>query len=56
MRRSKFLKISSIALLGGLVASMATAAETIKLGDMNAYTRLAAIAGPYKKGLDLGIK
>jgi branched-chain amino acid transport system substrate-binding protein len=56
MRRRNILKVGAMVLLGGIVGAQAGIAETIKLGDMNAYTRLAAIAGPYKKGLDLGIK
>ncbi|MBL6932297.1 MAG: ABC transporter substrate-binding protein [Rhodospirillales bacterium] len=56
MKRLEIIKFGAIALFGGLIGFPASAADTITIGDMNAYTRLAAIAGPYKKGLDLGIK
>lgn len=56
MKRRQIIKIGAMALLGGLAGSVANAADTITIGDMNAYTRLANVAGPYKQGLDLGIK
>ena len=56
MKRRQIIKIGAMALLGGLAGSVANAADTITIGDMNAYTRLANVAMPYKQGLDLGIK
>lgn len=38
------------------VASPATAADTIKIGEINHYKRLAAFAEPYKKGIELALK
>ena len=38
-----------------LVASSAFAADTIKIGEINHYKRMAAFAEPYKKGIELGL-
>ncbi len=39
------------------VTSMATyAADTIKIGEINHYKRMAAFAGPYKNGIELALE
>jgi len=38
------------------VASTATAADTIKIGEINHYKRMAAFAGPYKQGIELALE
>ena len=49
-------------LLGGLIAvvastaHMANAAETIKIGEINSYTRLPAFTEPYRKGWELAVE
>ena len=35
--------------------AMATA-DTIKIGEINHYKRMAAFAGPYKQGIELGLE
>ncbi|MEO1291356.1 MAG: ABC transporter substrate-binding protein [Pseudomonadota bacterium] len=40
---------------GGLAASHAGAAETIKIGEINSYTRLPAFTEPYKKGWEMAV-
>ena len=37
------------------VPGMATAADAIKIGEINHYKRMAAFAEPYKKGLEMGL-
>ena len=39
----------------GLSALSATAADPIKIGEINHYKRMAAFAEPYKKGIELGL-
>ena len=39
-----------------VVAGAASAAEPIKIGEINHYKRMAAFAGPYKKGIELGLE
>lgn len=46
--------------LGALLATAAfaltaSAADTIKIGEINHYKRMAAFANPYKNGIDLGL-
>ena len=41
------------ALSGLLLAQSAMAADTIKIGEINHYKRMAAFAEPYKKGIEL---
>ena len=56
MQRNTFLK--------GIVAAVALAAtpltafaqDTIKIGEINHYKRLAAFAGPYKLGIELAVE
>lgn len=38
-----------------LAAPAAIAADTIKIGEINHYKRMAAFAEPYKKGIELGL-
>lgn len=55
----KFLNTFALAVLGGalVIASVtASAADTIKIGEINHYKRLAAFAGPYKKGIELALE
>ncbi|WP_417208398.1 ABC transporter substrate-binding protein [Antarctobacter sp.] len=39
-----------------LAPAAATAQDTIKIGEINHYKRMAAFADPYKKGIELGLK
>jgi branched-chain amino acid transport system substrate-binding protein len=43
------------ALTVALSATAALAADTIKIGEINHYKRMAAFAEPYKKGIELGL-
>ena len=43
----------SATLATGLFAQTAMAADTIKIGEINHYKRMAAFAEPYKKGIEL---
>ena len=56
MNRNTFLK--SIIAAAALVALplTASAADTIKIGEINHYKRLAAFAGPYKQGIELAVE
>lgn len=56
MNRNTFLK-SMIA--GAALVAMpltAAAADTIKIGEINHYKRMAAFAGPYKQGIELAVE
>ena len=48
------LLVTTAALAMG-VAIRARAAEPIRLGDINSYTRMAAFTGPYLEGMQLGL-
>jgi len=50
--------LTGVALGAALALSAATAiaADTIKIGEINHYKRLAAFAGPYKKGIELALE
>ncbi len=39
-----------------LAPAAAMAQETIKIGEINHYKRMAAFADPYKKGIELALK
>ena len=39
----------------GLVSTTGIAADTIKIGEINHYKRMAAFAGPYKNGIELAL-
>ncbi len=60
MRRTRTLSALTsamaltVAMLGN-VSGTAIAADPIKIGEINHYKRLAAFAGPYKKGIELGL-
>ena len=56
MQRKTFLKamIASAALVTMPLASWAQ--DTIKIGEINHYKRMAAFAGPYKQGIELAIE
>jgi branched-chain amino acid transport system substrate-binding protein len=55
MNRNAFLK-SMAAVAALLVAPLAASAESIKIGEINHYKRMAAFAGPYKQGLELAVE
>lgn len=47
---------TAVTLASLLTASgSALAADSIKIGEINHYKRMAAFAGPYKKGIELGL-
>ncbi len=52
--RRHFLKLTVAAALG-LTAVAGQAADTIKIGEINHYKRMAAFAGPYKNGIELAL-
>ncbi|MBX2879298.1 MAG: ABC transporter substrate-binding protein [Granulosicoccus sp.] len=55
----KKLKTLALAMTGSaflFAAASAMAADPIKIGEINHYKRLAAFAGPYKKGIELALK
>ncbi len=56
MHRKTFLKglIASVALAA--LPVVAAAQDTIKIGEINHYKRLAAFAGPYKQGIELAVE
>ena len=56
MYRKTFLKV--LAAAAALVAAPLTAAaqDSIKIGEINHYKRMAAFAGPYKQGIELAIE
>ena len=56
MQRKTFLRamIASAALAAMPLATWAQ--DTIKIGEINHYKRLAAFAGPYKKGIELALE
>jgi branched-chain amino acid transport system substrate-binding protein len=50
------LIISTVALAAvGASSLSAVAADTIKIGEINHYKRMAAFAGPYKNGIELAL-
>ena len=50
--------LGSLAGAGALLATSlgASAAEPIKIGEINHYKRVAALTGPYKKGIELALE
>ena len=52
----RFLTSATAALAIGLGSIAASAADTIKIGDMNSYKRLPAFTLPYKNGVDLAVE
>ncbi len=56
MKRKTFLKSLVGAAAIAAVGLPAFAQETIKIGEINHYKRLAAFAGPYKLGIELALE
>ena len=56
MRANRRSLLAVAALLAAAGSGVATAADTIKIGDINSYTRLPAHTEPYKKGALLAIE
>jgi branched-chain amino acid transport system substrate-binding protein len=56
MKRKTFLKSFLGAAAIAAVGLPAFAQETIKIGEINHYKRLAAFAGPYKLGIEMAIE
>lgn len=56
MRIAKFVAGMAAGLFLTTGAVPVEAADSIKIGDMNSYTRLPAFTVPYKKGLDLAVE
>ena len=59
LRRRRFAKLLTLTgLMAGLALPLTTlsAAEPIKIGDLNSYTRLPAFSLPYKKGWELALE
>ncbi len=52
--RKTSIGIAMVAMMG-LFSGVAQAAETIKVGEINHYKRMAAFANPYKDGINLGL-
>jgi branched-chain amino acid transport system substrate-binding protein len=53
--RRTFLTAAAAAIAASAFASSAQAAETIKIGEINSYTRLPAFTQPYKNGWELAV-
>lgn len=51
---SRFLSVA-VMISVGLASVAATAADTIKIGEINHYKRMAAFANPYKNGIELAL-
>ena len=56
MKKSKRWLIGSFALATALVTGPVSAADTIKIGEINHYKRMAAFANPYKQGIELALE
>ncbi|QUJ76371.1 ABC transporter substrate-binding protein [Sulfitobacter albidus] len=56
MKRKTFLKGLIAATAFAALPLTAAAEDTIKIGEINHYKRLAAFAGPYKLGIELAIE
>ena len=56
MQRNTFLKgiVAAVALAAAPLTAFAQ--DTIKIGEINHYKRLAAFAGPYKLGIELAVE
>jgi branched-chain amino acid transport system substrate-binding protein len=55
IERRPFLALTA-AVIAAFGASHAVAAETVRIGDINSYTRMAAFTEPYRKGLELALE
>lgn len=56
MKRKTFLKAMIAATALATMPLTALAQETIKIGEINHYKRMAAFAGPYKQGIELAVE
>lgn len=56
MKRKTFLKGMIGAAAIGMMGVSAQAQDTIKIGEINHYKRMAAFAGPYKNGIELALE
>ena len=56
MKRSTFLKAMIATATLAAIPVVASAQDTIKIGEINHYKRLAAFAGPYKQGIELALE
>ncbi len=56
MQRKSFLKGIVAAVALATLPVSAFAQDTIKIGEINHYKRLAAFAGPYKQGIELAVE
>ncbi|MCK4869137.1 MAG: ABC transporter substrate-binding protein [Alphaproteobacteria bacterium] len=54
--RRIFLTAAAVAITASAFAGGASAAETIKIGEINSYTRLPAFTQPYKNGWELAVE
>lgn len=56
MRFSNFFMSTIVGTAVALTATASIAADTIKIGEINHYKRLAAFAVPYKQGIELALE
>lgn len=56
MKLLRCVAAALVAAMAGLAAIAAQAAEPIKIGEINSYTRLPAFTDPYKKGWQLAVE
>ena len=56
MQIRQMMVSTAAAVAVGAAALAASAADTIKIGEINHYKRMAAFAEPYKKGIELGLE
>ncbi|WP_323783399.1 ABC transporter substrate-binding protein [Thalassovita sp.] len=56
MKRSTFLKAMIATATLAAMPVVASAQDTIKIGEINHYKRMAAFAGPYKQGIELALE
>ena len=55
MKLFRYVAAALVAAMAGLAAIAVQAAEPIKIGEINSYTRLPAFTDPYKKGWQLAV-
>lgn len=56
MKIQKLVTSALVAATLGVTSLVATAADTIKIGEINHYKRMAAFANPYKNGIELALE
>ncbi len=58
MKRNTFLKgfLGSLAISSLSIGTVAYCSNAIVVGEINHYKRMAAFAGPYKQGIELGLE